>query len=157
MSAVVRKYPALSQLVLALIFGAIILLAIQAAGLPEEAVQFVVFSASLAGIVFAAIEGRKGGVRELLGRILSGGLTSAGGPSHCYSRSSHPWSPCIFLTWSAGQPLIGAGSNLYSAWFHLSSFSSFLPDWAKNLDGEASPCLDFKNVTTRWFRASSLG
>jgi membrane protease YdiL (CAAX protease family) len=70
MSTIVRKYPALSLLVLAMIFGIAILLTVIAAQLPEEAVQLVAFSASLAGIVLAAIEGRKGGVRELLGRVL---------------------------------------------------------------------------------------
>jgi membrane protease YdiL (CAAX protease family) len=53
-----------------MIFGAIPLLAIKAGLLPEEADQLGAFSASLAGIVLAAIEGRKGGVRELLGRFL---------------------------------------------------------------------------------------
>jgi len=70
MSAIVKKYPALSLLVLSMIFGGAILLAVKAARLPEEAGQLVAFSASLAGIVLAAIEGGKGGVRELLGRFL---------------------------------------------------------------------------------------
>jgi membrane protease YdiL (CAAX protease family) len=70
MSTIVRKYPALSLFVLALIFGVTPLVAINAGLLPKEADQLGAFSASLAAIVLAAIEGRKGGVRELLGRFL---------------------------------------------------------------------------------------
>jgi membrane protease YdiL (CAAX protease family) len=70
MSAIVRKYPALSLVVLAMIFGVAPLVAINAGLLPEEAGQLVAFSSSLAAIVLAAVEGRKGGVRELLGRFL---------------------------------------------------------------------------------------
>lgn len=70
MSALVRRYPALSLLVLAMVFGAVPLLAVNAGLLPEAADQLGAFSASLAGIVLAAVEGRKGGVRELLGRFL---------------------------------------------------------------------------------------
>jgi membrane protease YdiL (CAAX protease family) len=46
------------------------LLAVQAGVLPKAATQLGALSASLAGIVLAATEGRKGSVRELLGRIL---------------------------------------------------------------------------------------
>lgn len=70
MSTIVRRYPALSLFVLALIFGVAPLVAINAGLLPKEADQLGAFSASLAAIVLAAIEGRKGGVRELLGRFL---------------------------------------------------------------------------------------
>jgi membrane protease YdiL (CAAX protease family) len=70
MSTTVRKHPALSLLVLALIFGVAPLVAVAAGLLPQGATQLAAFSASLAGIVLAAIEGRKGGVRELLGRFL---------------------------------------------------------------------------------------
>jgi len=70
MSTIIRKYPALSLFVLALIFGVAPLVAINAGLLPKEADQLGAFSASLAAIVLAAIEGRKGSVRELLGRFL---------------------------------------------------------------------------------------
>jgi hypothetical protein len=70
MSVFVRKYPVLSLLILAAIFGVAPLAAVNAGLLPEGAAQLGAFSAGLAGIVLAAIEGRKGGVRELLGRIL---------------------------------------------------------------------------------------
>src|SRR5512134_3381399 len=70
MSTIIRKYPALSLLVLAMILGAAPLVAINAGLLPEAADQLGAFSASLAAIILAAIEGRKGGVRELLGRFL---------------------------------------------------------------------------------------
>jgi uncharacterized protein len=70
MSTIIRKYPALSLFVLAIIFGSAPLIAINAGLLPESADQLGAFSASLAAIILAAIEGRKGGVRELLGRFL---------------------------------------------------------------------------------------
>jgi len=44
--------------------------AIRTGLLPEGASQLGAFSSSLAAIVLAALEGRKGGVRELLGRLL---------------------------------------------------------------------------------------
>jgi membrane protease YdiL (CAAX protease family) len=70
MSAVVKKYPVLSMFVLALIFGAAPLAAVATGLLPQGFDQLGALSASLAGIVVAAVEGRKGGVRELLGRFL---------------------------------------------------------------------------------------
>ena len=70
MSTLVRRYPAVSLLVLAMIFGVAPLVAVKAGLLPEGASQLGALSASLAGIVLAAVEGRKGGVRELLGRFL---------------------------------------------------------------------------------------
>jgi membrane protease YdiL (CAAX protease family) len=70
MSAFVRKFPALSLLLLAMLFGAAPLLAVNSGLLPKGFDQLGAFSAGLAGIVLAAIEGRKGGVRELLGRFL---------------------------------------------------------------------------------------
>jgi hypothetical protein len=70
MSTIVRKYPALSLLVLAMIFGVAPLVAVNAGWLPKGAGQLGALSAGLAGIVLAAVEGRRGGVRELLGRIL---------------------------------------------------------------------------------------
>jgi membrane protease YdiL (CAAX protease family) len=70
MSAVVKKYPILSMFVLALVFGAAPLAAVATGLLPQGFDQLGALSASLAGIVVAAVEGRKGGVRELLGRFL---------------------------------------------------------------------------------------
>ena len=61
MPAIVRKYPALSLLILAMVFGVAPLVAVNAGLLPVGAKQLGAFSASLAGIVLAAIEGRKGG------------------------------------------------------------------------------------------------
>lgn len=70
MSKFVKKYPVLSLFVLALIFGGAPLAAVAAGLLPQGFTQLGALSASLAGIVLAAVEGRKGGVRELLGRFL---------------------------------------------------------------------------------------
>jgi len=70
MSAIVRKYPALSLLVLAMILGVAPVVAVNAGLLPPGASQLGALSAGLAGIILAAVEGRKGGVRELLGRFL---------------------------------------------------------------------------------------
>jgi membrane protease YdiL (CAAX protease family) len=70
MSAVVKKYPVLSMFVLALVFGAALAAPVATGLLPPGFSQLGALSASLAGIVAAAVEGRKGGVRELLGRFL---------------------------------------------------------------------------------------
>ena len=70
MSAFVKKYPVLSMFVLALVFGVAPLAAVATGLLPQGFSQLGALSASLAGIVVAAVEGRKGGVRELLGRFL---------------------------------------------------------------------------------------
>jgi membrane protease YdiL (CAAX protease family) len=70
MSAFVKKYPAISLLVLAMIFGTAPSLAVAYGLLPTGATQLSALSAGTAGIILAAIEGRKGGVRELLGRFL---------------------------------------------------------------------------------------
>jgi hypothetical protein len=70
MSTIVRKYPAASLVVLAIILGVAPLVAVAAGLLPQGASQLGALSASLAGIILTAVEGRKGGVRELLGRFL---------------------------------------------------------------------------------------
>ena len=70
MSTFVKKYPALSMFVLAMIFGAVVSLAIATNLLPPEASQLGALSSSLAAIVLVVVEGRKGGLRELLGRFL---------------------------------------------------------------------------------------
>src|SRR5512135_3736909 len=70
MSAFIKKYPAISLLVLAMIFGIVPVLAVAAGLLPPAAAQLGALSSSLAAIILVVIEGRKGGLRELLGRIL---------------------------------------------------------------------------------------
>lgn len=70
MSTIIRKHPALSLLILAMILGTAPLLAVNAGLLPPGWDQLGALSASLAGIILAALEERKGGVRELLGRFL---------------------------------------------------------------------------------------
>lgn len=70
MSAFVKKHPAISLLVLALIFGTVPSLAVAVGLLPPAASQLGALSSSLAAIVLVVVEGRKGGLRELLGRLL---------------------------------------------------------------------------------------
>ena len=70
MSAFVKKYPILSLFILSVIFAAVPFGAVAAGLLPQGFSQLSALSASLAGIVLAAVEGRKGGVRELLKRGL---------------------------------------------------------------------------------------
>src|SRR3990172_8104718 len=70
MSTFVKKYPAISMFILAMIFGSVVSLAIATDLLPPEASQLGALSSSLAAIVLVAVEGRKGGLRELLGRFL---------------------------------------------------------------------------------------
>ncbi len=70
MSTFVRKYPAISLLGLAMLLGVSPLLAVNAGWLPPGWDQLGALSAGLAGIILAAVEGRKGGLRELLGRFL---------------------------------------------------------------------------------------
>lgn len=70
MSTIVKKYPALSLLILAMIFGTAPLLAVNIGLLPAGYDQLGALSASLAGIVLAAVEGRKHGMGKLLGRFL---------------------------------------------------------------------------------------
>ncbi len=70
MSAFVKKYPAISLLVLAMILGFTPALAVAVGWLPPAWIQLGALSSSLAAIVLALIEGRKGGLRELLSRAL---------------------------------------------------------------------------------------
>jgi membrane protease YdiL (CAAX protease family) len=70
MSAFVKKYPAISLLLLAMIFGTAPALAVAAGLLSPAWIQLGALSASLAAIVLVLIEGRKGGLRELLSRAL---------------------------------------------------------------------------------------
>src|SRR5512147_911275 len=66
----VTKYPALSLLILALALGVAPLALVTAGIAPPGIVQLGALSSSVAGIILASIEGRKGGVRELLRRAL---------------------------------------------------------------------------------------
>ena len=70
MSTFVKKYPAISLLLLAMIFGTAPSLAVAVGLLPPAAAQLGALSASLAAIVLVVVEGRKGGLRELLSRLL---------------------------------------------------------------------------------------
>jgi len=70
MSAIIKKYPTLSMLLLAMIFGFAPALAVAAGLLPPVWIQLGALSSSLAAVVLVVIEGRKGGLRELLGRVL---------------------------------------------------------------------------------------
>jgi len=70
MSTFVKEHPAISLLVLAMIFGFAPALAVAARWLPPAWIQLGALSSSLAAIVLVLIEGRKGGLRELLGRAL---------------------------------------------------------------------------------------
>lgn len=70
MSAFVKKYPTISLLVLAMTFGFAPALAVSAGLLSPGWIQLGALSSSLAAIVLVLIEGRKGGLRELLSRAL---------------------------------------------------------------------------------------
>src|SRR5512141_3075065 len=70
MSTFVKKYPALSLLVLAMIFGTAPALIVATGLLSLAWTQLGALSSSLAAIVLVMIEGRKGGLRELLSRAL---------------------------------------------------------------------------------------
>jgi hypothetical protein len=70
MSGLVKRFPALSLFILALVLGVLPLTLVAAALLPAGFSQLGALSASAAGIILAAIEGRRGGVRELLRRVL---------------------------------------------------------------------------------------
>ena len=70
MSTFVRKYPAISLLLLAMIFGFAPALMVATGLLSPAWTQLGALSSSLAAIVLVVIEGRKGGLRELLGRAL---------------------------------------------------------------------------------------
>lgn len=70
MSAFVKKHPAVSLLVLAMVFGFGPALAVVVGWLPPTWMQLGALSSSLAAIVLVLIEGRKRGLRELLSRAL---------------------------------------------------------------------------------------
>jgi uncharacterized protein len=70
MSSFVRRYPAISLLILAMIFGVAPLAAVNAGLLPPGASQLGALSAGLAGLVLATVDGGRRGLRELLSRFL---------------------------------------------------------------------------------------
>jgi membrane protease YdiL (CAAX protease family) len=70
MSTFVKKYPAISLLLLAMILGFAPVLIVSAGWLSPAWMQLGALSSSLAAIVLVVIEGRKGGLRELLSRAL---------------------------------------------------------------------------------------
>jgi hypothetical protein len=70
MSRLVKKFPALCLFVLAALLGLAPSLPAAAGLIPPAFMQLGALSASLAGIILTAIEGRKGGVKELLRRAL---------------------------------------------------------------------------------------
>jgi len=70
MSAIVKKYPVLSMLLLAMTFAFAPALIVAAGLLSPDWMQLGALSSSLAAIVLVLIEGRKGGLRELLSRAL---------------------------------------------------------------------------------------
>jgi len=70
MSTLVRKYPAISLLVLSQVIGLGIVALVLAGALPSGFMQLAAMSGSIAAIILVAIEGRKGGLRELLRRAL---------------------------------------------------------------------------------------
>ncbi|HEY6071926.1 MAG TPA: hypothetical protein VIV15_00685, partial [Anaerolineales bacterium] len=70
MSAIVKKYPAVSLLALAMIFGTAPALIVSMGLLPPAWAQLGALSSSTAAIVLVVFEGRKGGLRELFGRAL---------------------------------------------------------------------------------------
>ena len=70
MSTFVKKYPTISLLFLAMLLGFAPALAVAAGLLPSGWIQLGALSSSLAAVVLVVIEGRKGGLLELLGRVL---------------------------------------------------------------------------------------
>jgi membrane protease YdiL (CAAX protease family) len=70
MSDIVRKYPALCLVVLAMALAVLPIAAVNAGLLPQAATQLGALSASLAGLILATVENGPAGMRELLGRAL---------------------------------------------------------------------------------------
>lgn len=70
MSTFLKNHPAISLLVLAMIFGFAPALVVATGLLSPDWIQLGALSSSLAAVVLVVIEGRKGGLRELLSRAL---------------------------------------------------------------------------------------
>lgn len=70
MSSWIRKHPALSLFLLAVILGVTPVMLVAVKVLPSGYMQLGALSASAAGIILASIEGRPGSTRHLLARVL---------------------------------------------------------------------------------------
>jgi membrane protease YdiL (CAAX protease family) len=70
MSRWIRKHPALSLFLLAVILGLTPVMLVAVKVLPSEYMQLGALSASAAGIILTFIEGRPGSTRQLLARVL---------------------------------------------------------------------------------------
>ncbi len=70
MSDCVKKHPALSLLAVSMVLGTVLVAPAATGLLPPAFMQLGAMSASVAAIILVAIEGRRGGIRELLGRAL---------------------------------------------------------------------------------------
>jgi len=69
MSALVKRYPAISQFGLAFIIGTSILIPVNAGLLPKGLFMLAPFSASIAGIALTALVTGKAGLRDLFGKL----------------------------------------------------------------------------------------
>ncbi len=69
MSTFVKKYPAISQFVLAFVIGTGVLIPINAGLLPQSFFFLAAISASLAGIALTALVAGKAGLSDLFGRL----------------------------------------------------------------------------------------
>lgn len=72
MSNFIKKYPAISQFVLAVLFGGGMTAPMIAGLIPSDsgAVLIAAYSASLAGVILTAIVSGKAGLREMFRRLL---------------------------------------------------------------------------------------
>jgi membrane protease YdiL (CAAX protease family) len=70
MSSFVKKYPAISLFILSLALSMAVMGPIMAGLLSADLALIAAFGPGVAGVILAAVEGRKGGVRELLRRGL---------------------------------------------------------------------------------------
>ncbi len=70
MSTFVKKYPAISMIVLSSVFGAGVVVLVSAGLLPESLFRLAASSATVGGLILTAIVAGKAGLRDLFGRIL---------------------------------------------------------------------------------------
>jgi len=93
----VKKHPAISQTVLAMIIGGGMVAPMVAGVVPSDSMFLLVaaYSASLAGVILTAIVSGKGGLREMSGRLLIWGSALGGGFLPCL-----PLPPCTWGGWS---------------------------------------------------------
>jgi hypothetical protein len=121
--------------------------------LPAEASQLGALSASLAGIILAAVEGRKGGVRELLGRSL---IWRVGIQWWAFVLLFPiiPSVAALYLFNLFGGPAVDwSGLKPLSSVVPMISCSQSSPGWARSLAGEDLRCPAFKPAITHWCRA----